>query len=169
MSLDLVGQLTSLENLLKKNNTNTSTYDISDGLQHRVQMFRKGSENLHSRIPVPNNLYHIIFCELPNQSEAFAQLGNSANRNVTLNFNIIPVVNYSQGAKTEVGENQEINDLETIRLAQNIQALIRANITLSQTVQDSNISDVSYGVVQNANKAYNGMATISLEIKKLTT
>jgi len=169
MALDLVTKLTSWENLMHKNNTTTSGNDISSGLNERVQSFLKGIDGMHSRVPLPNTMYPVIFTELVTTPELFAQIGNSANRNVTINFNYVAVIDYGLGSEANAGEGMENSDLELIKLTQNMTALLRQKITLSSTVDDSNIDNVLYDTIVREPKIHNGVATINMTANLLTT
>lgn len=165
MALDVIAKLESIKNLLRKNNTNTSTLDISDGLDddRRVCGFYKGVNGLHEHLPVPKNQYPAVFVEADTQVEDFAQIGNACKqRDVELVVSIVSVTMYEAPAYAEEA------DIEAIRLAQNIHALIRANITLSQTVDHSNITSVEYSTVLRED-TYNNVIRTQLNTRFLTT
>lgn len=169
MALDLVSLVDSLENLLNKNNTITSDYDISENLNTRVQKFYSGTDGLHDKSPVPINLYPVVFIELVNKVEEISQLGNSsAKRNMEINFNIVPVIYYGAGSEMEFVEGRIKANQEVLYLSQNIESLIRNNITLSNTVDWVNIENTEYSISLNENATYNMVSKINCKAFKLS-
>jgi len=166
LALDLTSQLTSLVNLLDENNTTTSTYNISASLSSsKVKTVYKGVAGMHESFPVPATMYPCVFVELVSKSEELNEIGRSARRWVDMTFDIIPVTNYGMG---QSGVDRTASDVEIIQLTQNIEALIRANITLSSTVDIAEIRDTDYSV-RLSNDTYNAVSRIRLSCKKLTT
>lgn len=166
MALSLIDLLTTTENLLIKNNTNTSSYDISEGLNKRVVNFYKGSSGLFNKIPIPKSLYPACCIELIKKPEEFAQLGRTAKRNVEIRMDIITITNYE--ASSNEGESLENSQLENIRLSQNIESLIRNKVDLSTTaIHTALISDVDYSI--DTDNIYNNVSRISLNLKAYTT
>lgn len=169
MALNLVSLLDSFENLLDKNNTTTSDYDISNNLNIRVQKFYSGIDGLHDKSPIPINLYPVVFIELINKTEEISQLGHStANRNMEINFNIIPVIYYGAGSEIEFVEGRIKANKEVLYLSQNIESLIRNNITLSNTVDWVNVDNTEYSISLNENATYNMISKISCKAFKLS-
>lgn len=167
MALDLNSLLTSFENLLSENNTTTASIDVSGSLKTRVQKFYKGVDGLHDSFPVMASLYPVVFVELMEKSEEFAQLGNSsAKRWVTIDFKVVPCTAYGLGSATE-GEARENANAEIIQLTQNIEALLRSKIDLSGTVQSIKLvrTEYSSGVSEST---YNCNSVIRVEAKKYT-
>lgn len=167
MSLDVVSLLGSIENLLIKNNTNTADntttgYYISTDLQKKIQAFYKGVQGLHEVKPVNQLQYPCVFVEIDSQPEEFAQIGNSARRNIDINFDIVPVTMVAQPAGAEAA------DQEVIQLAQNIQALIRKNVEWSSTVKHCNITNTEYSVISKSPDTYNNVARITINVRKLS-
>jgi len=167
--MDLVTLLGKIESLIEKNNTTTSSYDISSGLNERVVGFLKGTDGLSGRASIPKNLYPYVFTELVSKEEDFAQVGNSSNRDTVTQFRVIPVTDYGLGSTVGASEGLEVADLELIKLAQNIENLLRAKISLSSTVDHILISNTEYGTIFKEPKTYNAAATINLEVTWLQT
>ena len=158
MALDLISIRSSIKNLLDKNNTNTSSYYISNNLSTTVQQVVAG---YHLSKPVPDYLYPAIWVELKNKTEEFANLSNSARRDATINFDIVAVVQHGLGQI----DGREASDIEMITLASNIETLLRNKVQLSQTsvVVQSLANGTEYDVVES-NDTYNSIAIIGLEV-----
>jgi len=161
MAVDLTSILGSLENLLHKNNTVSSSSDISNSLNKRVQVFYKGSRGMSNKQPVPKTLYPCVFVELGNKTEEFITVGNNAKRDMNIEFDIVPVVDYGIGTF----DSRENSDIELIKLSQNIESLIRANITLSSTVHQALIINSTYDVELKADDTYISVSRITLLTK----
>jgi hypothetical protein len=158
---NVVTFLTKIESLLNKNNTISSSYDISDSLNKRVQRFYKGTSGMHTSLPVIDELYPCVFVEMDSKEEDWSQIGNSARRNMEIRFNIIPVVNYGMGATTDETAGRELSNIECIQVTQNIEYLLREKITLSQTtIQWNKIENTDYSQTLNEENTYNSMGII---------
>jgi len=165
--MNLVSILGSVENLIIKNNTITSDYDISEELQKRVKKVHKGVAGMHETFPILKSLQPVVFVEIESTSDNISQLGNSAKRNVELNFNIVSVVNYGLSVASE-GESREKLSLESIRLSQNIETLLRNHITISNTVDWCRIESVIYST-NIEETAYQNISIIPVNAELLTT
>ena len=115
----------SLKNLISKNNTNTSSYDLSDNLKQRVQFIYGSSAN---RVPTKNIDYPVVFVELGSLFDNHTELGNTARRDVELGFKITSVTDY--GLATEDFED---TDNEMIQLTYNLHNLLRNYVKISNT------------------------------------
>ena len=163
MAWDAKTFLTSIENLLIKNNTSTATYDISSALHARVKTFYKGASKMYIDFPVPQTLYPCIFTELKSKTEEYRVIRRPSNaqRDLSVQVDIIPVCSYGAG----MVDARENASLECLQLTQNIEDILRNNITLSiSSVHMSNIVNTEYGV-KIKNEYYNSLAIISLNIK----
>lgn len=160
---DIKSILTSVENFLLKNNTTTSSYDISSGLNTRVIGFYKGVEGISEKIPVPINLYPAIFVELNSDNEEIRLMSQRASgqRDIEIDFAIVSVVNYGIGQNDAV----ETSDLEVITLTQNIKNLIRSDITLSSTVQMIEAPATDYSIQVGDTDTYNSVSRIQCTVK----
>ena len=160
---DIKAVLTSLENYLIKNNTTTSSNDISAGLSNRVVGFYKGVEGISEKIPVPINLYPAIFVELNSDTEEIRLMSQraSAQRDIEIDLAIVSVVNTGIGTTTPV----ENSDLEIITLTQNIKDLIRSDITLSSTVQWIESAATDYSIQVGDTDTYNSVSRIQVTTK----
>jgi len=161
MAISLTSILGSLENLIHKNNTISSSLDISANLNKRVMSFYKGSRGMNNKQPVPRSLYPAVFIEIGNKTEEFITVGNNAKRDMNIEFDIVPVIDYGIG----VAESREKSDLEIITLSQNIESLIRSTITLSGTVHSALILNSSYDVELKADDVYVSVSRITILTK----
>lgn len=156
MAVDVLSIKNSLKNLLEKNNTNTSNYDISTDLVSRV---KKISSANSKKLPVLKLDYPVVFVELKNNKDSHIEMGNTARRDTEISIDIVPVIDYGMGTT----EAQENSDDECFQLSQNIQYLLRNYITLSSTVDSCIIDNVDYDIDEGT---YNSQSRISLLIKK---
>lgn len=158
MALNVSTFLTSVENLFHKNNTTTSSYDISSGLSKRVLSFHKGAQNMYKNLPIAKTLYPAIIVELDGKSEEFGMLGNN-KRNIDINFSVIAITDYFSGPSDSTS-GLESATIENIKLSQNVEALIRQYPKLSQTaiVMKTDIDSTSYGVVAKSDGTYNSIS-----------
>lgn len=163
MAVDLNSLLGTIENILKTNNTNTSSYDVSNNLNKRVKVFHKGVRGLHETVPVQKSLYPAIFLELDTKEENFGLIGNTAKRDMEIKVDVIAVTDYQSADK------KEISDKEIIYLTQNIEEVFRNYTRLSTTATVlENISNTDYSVVNNES-TYNCMSRMTLTIKAWST
>jgi hypothetical protein len=169
MALDIYGQLTSLTNLLNKNNTNTSSFDVSDGLNKRVQRCFKGTAGLSSDIPTLLDDYPILCVELVTTPEELVSIGNNPKRDVEINYDIIPITHYGASTELTAPQNVEVSHKELINLTSNIHDLIRNNITLSGTVERMEIEGTDWGVSIGEPTVYNQASRIRVKIFKYST
>lgn len=163
MAFNIVGILSTTANLLEKNNSTASTYDISSGLNTRVKTFKRGVEGMHEKYAVAKTMYPAIFVELSRKREQFDTLGRVSNRTIDISVDIVCVTDYGAGI------GREVSDTEIITLSQNVEELIRNFPKLSSTsVLMTNINESDYSVVLQ-DDTYNKVARIGLEITTRTT
>jgi hypothetical protein len=157
MALNVVSFKNSLSNLLVKNNTTTSSYDISASMTKRFQTIVAQ----YSKAPIPNILYPAAFVEIVRQAEQFETSGSGAKRLVSIYADSVAVTDYGIGQY----DGRAKSETEMFYAAQNIEALIRAYPKLSQTslVMQTNIESVDYGIVES-NDTWNCAARIGLNI-----
>jgi len=158
MALNLITFGDSLKNLIEKNNTTTSSYNISAGLNEKVKQVVRG---YHEIKPILNINFPSVFVELNNKQEEFAQLGRTDRRNISLNYNIVGVTDYGLGQP----DGREASDDEMIRLSSNLESLFRTFPKLSNTTQvlQALVSNVNYDVSES-NDTYNSIVEITLTI-----
>jgi len=151
-------QTTAVINLLSKHNTTTSTLDISSGLTNRVQLIRRGK---YGQVPIPNTQYPAIFVRIRSKdSDEFSQLGAcKGKRDQYASIEIVPIV--------QVGTYLD-SEKEMYQLTSNIEALIRARISLSSTVNDALISGVDYDSETGSDEFHNCFSIISVKAHKLS-
>ena len=165
--MNLTNFIGSIENLLNKNNTTTSSDDISSGLVTRVQTFKHGLAGMSDQWPVAKFLYPIIFVELNTKTEEMVTLGNTARRNQTVSVDIVSVLEYGAGSLDAI----EDSDNEILTLTQNIENMIRQYPRLSQTslILSANIGSTDYTVKKAGDETYNNVSSIHLEIMTRST
>ena len=149
----------SILNLITKNDTDTSSYDVSKSLNQRVNYTAVG---FHAKKPLRIDQYPAIFIEPGNRVEEFETASGSGNRTMAVPFNIVSITQY--GAGQEDGRN--LADREMIQLSDNLSYLLRANTRLSNTsyVMQSVIDGVEFGVEEYEN-TYNSISRISLQVR----
>jgi hypothetical protein len=150
-----------MENLIIKNNTTTSSYDISASLNKRVQSIYKGVRGFSEVKPIPINLYPAVCVEIDNKIEEFIVVGNSASRDLEINFSIVPIVHYGAGIQGGL----DVSDTEIIRLTQNIENMLRQNISASGTVESLEIINTDFATVLKSTDTYNSVSRINVLTK----
>jgi hypothetical protein len=155
MAVNILSIKNSLKNLIDKNNTNTSSYNVSASMTSKVAYITGGNSK---RQPVLNINYPAIFVELASTVDDHITMGMTARRETEAEFNIVAVTDYGQGT----GEDGEEIDNEMIQLTQNIHNLLRNYITLSNTVDSCLITGTNY----ITDEGYNARSEIQLRIKR---
>jgi hypothetical protein len=166
MSLNIASVTSLVINLLDKNNTTTSSFDVSSSLAVRVQIVGIGEPEV---IPIPSTQYPAILVNAESQSEDWSQLGATARRLVTINFQVVPITYAGLG---QMGESARENSyIELYQLTSNIENVFRNKPDLSGTslgITMVRVSDVKYGKIRGENY-YCQTAIINLEVQLLTT
>jgi hypothetical protein len=158
MSVNVLTIKNAVKNLIEKNNTNTSTYDISNGLQGKVKTI---SSSNSEKQPILNLNYPAIFVEVKSESDDYYLIGNSNNRSVEVSLDIVSIVDFGIANNNA----REESDDELLQLTQNIQDLFRNNISVSSTVDSCLIENTDYDA-EYAEDIYNSQSRISMIIKK---
>ena len=156
--LSITALLTSVENLLIKNNTSTSSWYISNGLNEKVRSFYKGNDGFSENKPIAKTQYPAICVELKSKNEEMKIISRE-KRDATIRMTIVCITNYISGL-TDTKEN---SDMESIAFSQNVEYLIRNNVTLSATVHMMQIESTEYGV-DIREDYYNAVSRIHLLI-----
>jgi len=160
MSVNLLTWRDSVINLLDKNNTTTSSYDISSGLVARVKSVKGGQPDYGiSTTQLPK-----IWVRIGEYAEERNSLGDSSHRESSVAFDLYPMT--QAGAGHDSGGRLKAED-EMIKLTQNILDLIRAKNDLSITglwVTDVN---TDFEIVTDAEKTYVHSSKITVNCKKL--
>lgn len=159
--MNLVSLLTSMENLIIKNNTTTSSYDISSSLNTRVQSIYKGVRGFSETVPIPKNLYPAVCVEIDNKVEEFFVVGNTARRDLDIVFNIVSIVHYGAG----ILGGLETSDMESLQLTQNIENMLRQNISASGTVESLEIQSTDFSNIIKTPDTYNSVSKINILTK----
>lgn len=158
MSLDLHSIRASVTNFISKNNTTTSSYNVSSGLSKKLTGVIAG----YHKSPRQNINLPYIWVELKRDREAFDSVGQRARRKVVIEFDIIGEVNTGLGQYSGRGAS----DTEMIKLAQNVKNLLRSNPTLSSTAYNCLVTDTEYDLKLGANDTYDSIFRISLECEQ---
>ena len=159
MAFDVTETREAIRNLIEKNNTITSSFDVSANLNTRIKNVFKG---FAKDKPIPNNQYPVVWVELKNDLEDSIAIGRRSSRDISMSFNIKCVVNYGFG----VFDGRETSDDEMYQLATNIKTLFRNNIKVSNTVEWAKVDDTEYDVIEHAEKTWNSIADVSLLVFK---
>ena len=159
MAFSIVTFSDSLKNLFDKNNTTTSSYDVSGSLKTRVAKVTVG---YHKDKPIPNTNYPCIWVEPRRSENEFAVTGRNALRDITIDYDIVAITNVGLGYES----GREVADREMLQLSTNIETLLRNYPQLSVTTQvmSSLVNNCEYGAIET-NETYNSMANIGLQIK----
>ena len=158
MAFNIVTFSASLKNLLSKNNTTTSSYDISNSLKVRINKITTG---YHTGKPMLTIDYPCIWIEPTSKSNEFSEIGNSANRNMSLDYDIVAITNEGLG----YSNGREVADNEMLQLESNLENLFRnyPRLSITSQVQSSLITSVNFDVSES-NETYNSMAKLRLTI-----
>ena len=148
----------AVKNLITKNNTVTSSYYVSDGLEQTVQ-FISGASSVKK--PVMTFEYPAVFVELKSSLDDWTSLGNTARRNTDINIDVVCVVDWGI---TQENAREESDD-ELILLTENIKDLFRNHITISSTADSCLVTDINYEA-EYAEDTYNSQSRMNLLIKK---
>lgn len=160
MAFNVTAIRESIRNLIEKNNTTTSSYNISANLEVKVKAVKKGfSKNK----PIANNQYPIVWVELPAKTEEPIVIGRTSNRDILMAFNIRCAT--FQGIGQFDGREQ--GDEEMYILSNNIEALFRGNIKVSNTVEWAIVKATQYDV-EEFNETWQSVADTTLEVYKKT-
>ena len=156
MTVDALSIKNSLQNLISKNNTVTSSYDVSNSLNNRVQLVCGGTS---ARVPELNIMYPVIFVELENIVDEHIELGKTSRRNVELIFGITGIIEYGIG----IQDDGESTDNECVQLSQNVVELLRNYVTISTTVDSCLVTGTEFITDEGT---YNARSKISLLVRK---
>ena len=154
MAVSVLTIKNQLKTIIENANTVTSSYNISDGLKKKVQLISGANSQ---RKPTSNLDYPAIFVEVQSESDELYLMGKTSNRNVTINVDVVTVIQYMPDIETV--------DDETIRLVDNLQDLLRNNIKLSNTVDECIITGTDYSA-EYVEDFYNSQSRMNLLIKK---
>jgi len=165
--MDNFAFILKLKNLFDKNNVTTSSYDISDGMYKRVECIKTGVQGSH-KTPVPNIICPMIYLELKDKTEEFATACQGGKKLITLNYDIVPVVNYGFGFAENTVTGRDYSDIYLIKLTDNIESLLRDKPQLSITsVNVSEIGSTEYDIMES-NDTWNSVSKINLTVELLT-
>ena len=146
----------SLQNLIVKNNTNTSDYDLSSSITSKVVTISGASA---TRIPILNINYPAVFVELDSLTDEHTELGNTSRRNVELGFRITCA---TQEEALAIDNAQNI-DNDMIQLTYNLHNLLRNNVKVSNTVDSCLVTGTEYVTDEGT---YNVRSVTTLTVNK---
>lgn len=149
---DLKSIRNAIVSILSAANTTTATNDLSGSLQTRVQSIIAG----HPKRPVGLDEYPVVFVSLAGKSEQSPFIGDSAARDLQVNWNVHCLTCLSDSATS--AEN------ESITLADNVEKVLRTYIDLSGTVDYSSIDETEYSL-EDSESTYVHTARIGLATK----
>lgn len=163
MAFDIVTFSDSVKNLIHKNNTTSSSYDVSGSLTTRVNKITVG---YHKNKPIPIVDYPCIWVEPLNSSNEFAVVGRNALRDITVAYNIVAMTGIGMGYT----DGREKSDREMLSLSANIEELFRnyPHLSVTSQVMSSLITESEYDVSEY-NDTYISMANLKLEVKIKST
>ncbi len=158
MAFSIVTFSASLKNLIHKNNTTTSSNDVSGTLKNRIQKITVG---YHKGKAIPTINYPCIWVEPASMVNDFSEIGSSVNRNMTLDFDIVAITNEGLG----YDNGRETSDNEMLQLETNLEKLFRnyPRLSITSQVQSSLITGVMFDVAES-NDTYNSMAKLRLTV-----
>lgn len=149
----------SIRNLFNKNNTTTSSYNISNGMSTTVQNIFTA---FHKSKPLADYQYPAIFVEPSGKSENHDTIGNTGKRNMEISFDIVSIVQYGLGQEN----GGELSDRQLILLTDNLEYLLRNHTRLSSTSYVLNHSaQATEYAIEEYNDTYNSISKISLQIQ----
>jgi hypothetical protein len=159
MAFSIVTFADTVKNLVDKNNTTTSSYDVSASLKARVV---KSTVGYHKSKPIPNTNFPCVWVEPRHVGNEYVTIGRSALRDITVDMDIFAITNAGLG----LANGRETADREMLQLSTNIETMLRNYPQLSATsyVMSAVITDVTYDVTE-ANDTYNSIAHIELQTK----
>jgi hypothetical protein len=149
--------LDSIANLISKNNTTTSSYNISLSMTSKVLTIKSSS----IKNPIPNVILPAIIIDIENNKSEFQSLGSGAIKKHIFNVSIYGIVDYGMGQP----QGRDLSDAEMMILAGNVEKLFNYYIGISGTVDYSNITNVDYDV-EMGNDTWNSGFKINLECTK---
>ena len=163
MALNIKSVLTSLKELVRENNTITSSYDISGSLNRRVTNVYQGVSSMHQHAPIPIRQYPVVFVEIGEDDETLTRLGANAKRDVEIRVDVVPVTNYGAGSGDELTALENAH-MENVQLCGNLKTLFRNKITLTGTVAFVDVVRTEYATMDNDDQAYNIVSRIQLNL-----
>lgn len=138
--------------ILSDNNTTTSSTDLSASLASRVVTIQHGNGNF----PILNTQYPAVLVMPVSKSEDGDQIGRAQRRTISTQFEI-----YGLTMRSDSRTNA---DMESIILADNIEACLRQYINLSSTVDTTNLSGTTWSVGKN-DQAFVNISTTQLQTR----
>lgn len=123
MADDLVALRDNIVNLLDKNNTTTSGYDLSANLRRRVAEVRPGSPKLGQI----SAMLPCVFVRIGRYAAELNLGGKNAQRDIDYEVNMYAVTN------ALAGQDRSEADEECMRLSQNVLNIIRAYPDMSMS------------------------------------
>lgn len=133
-------------------NNNSTT--INNGLSVSVKQIIAANPMTY---PVPATMYPSILIRLDGKDEDFKTIGGGM-KEVILHFSVFAIVRIVKSAKD--------SDDEAIKLVDNIEAVFRDNINITDNVGYANPVSTEFGLMETEGGAYVSMAQIKLDCLK---
>lgn len=140
MAIDLNGIKTQLKSILDTANTTTATYDLSEGMDKRVQKVLKVNP---LKIPIQPSFFPYITCYTDNKEielDTIAKNQLTGRRQADISLQVIGAVWDSIISDPLLDDADE----ECERLMENIEEIIRRDFTLNDTVKWSKPESISF-------------------------
>jgi hypothetical protein len=129
MALDYASKLTALYNVISNANTTTAAVNLSTGLDSKVQLVSKADPAI---VNLKNYQFPAVFCNIESKTEDFDGIGGTgagkALKSAEVTYRVV-------GLYKKYGASTSGEDLlaDVYKLADNIEAVIREEYTLSGT------------------------------------
>jgi hypothetical protein len=125
MSIDYVGKVQKITDILEEHNTTTASPDLSQSMSSRIKFVYNDDPNMRG---TRNDEMPAVFVTINSASESETQMGDYANRQKEKE-----VVYNIYGVYNREGFSQESQEalVEYYRMAQNVEAVIKAESIFS--------------------------------------
>lgn len=155
--------LDSVHNLIAKNNTTTSTYNVSNSLTSSFAAIYKGIDGSATKYPIININYPCVYVEMKSADRDFSELGRQSRRSI--NGDVDVYVMFASGAGTP--EGRYTADKQVLKALENIEKLFDNFISASGACDWINIVRAETAIVQNQD-TWNSVGKLSMKFFKLT-
>ncbi|MCK5358329.1 MAG: hypothetical protein KAJ48_08030 [Elusimicrobiales bacterium] len=148
MALDYNAKLTAIKNVFVNNNTTTSSVDLGSGLTVRVDDSNIRLADIDT-VSLRAQDFPLVFIRVASKDEQFETLGNTGLGNnlksCVINYDIVGMARKEGMHNTNDELSKDVN-----QLADNIEGVIRQNMTLSGTAKWCNTPDTTFtGAFEN--------------------
>lgn len=140
MAVDLNGIKTQFKSIMDSANTTTADYDLSEGMNSRVNRILKVNP---LKIPIQPSFFPYVTIyanSKPIELETMAGNLKNAVRSSEISFNVVGAV--WEDITTDINEDEADEEIE--RLMENVEEVVRRNFKLNDTVKWANPESVDY-------------------------